>query len=71
MIGLMEQHGGESEEEKKFKKYILEKWPPMTPEDMVNLIKEDTERVRDNLAMIDARCKVLALWIADDGKKTH
>lgn len=59
MIGLTEQHGGKPDDDK------------YDPLEELKKIKEDTERVRDNLAMIDARCKVLAFWIADDGKKTH
>ena len=59
MIGLMEQHGGESEEEKKFKKYILEKWPPMTPEDMVNLIKEELIQIQAHLTVVDGCLKQL------------
>ncbi len=70
MIGLMEQHGGESEEEKKFKKYILEKWPPMTPEDMVNLIKEERTQIQGHLTIVDSCLKQLAKALAaDDGKK--
>ena len=68
MIGLMEQHGGESEEEKKFKKYVLEKWPPMTPEDMVNLIKEERIQIQAHLTVVDSCLKQLtkALTADDD-----
>jgi hypothetical protein len=72
MIGLMEQHGGESEEEKKFKKYILEKWPPMTPEDMVNLIKEERIQIQEHLTIVDSCIAALSkALMTDDGEETH
>ncbi|MCP4887659.1 MAG: hypothetical protein GY904_13700 [Planctomycetaceae bacterium] len=55
MIAPSEQLGGKPDDDK------------YDPLEQLKKIKEDTERVRDNLAMIDARCEVLAWLITDDG----
>jgi len=55
MIAPSDQLGGKADDDK------------IDPLEELKKIKKATEQVRDNLAMIDGRCEVLAWLITDDG----